>query len=256
MTTDDREEREATMSDMFRSTVGSTLDPSAVPLGWNVPDGADIVGVAEFMAEFGGATFSGGLYRVHDAETADVATRFVRDAFPEHADHVRVFGYDWLGRQFALDPRRLAGGQPQVLMLEPGTGDALEVPATFVGFHDEEMVEYADAVLAIHFFDESRWGRTWLPFLADGGGDHYVAELSETGVAVRHVQFDELEHPVEFTSLASLFRTVATAMERGVVFVEDGYLEMDDLAFGDLAAENERDVAWWRSWTVERGDLG
>jgi hypothetical protein len=144
------------MFDMFRSTVGATLDRSPVPLGWRVPDDVEVIGFAEFMAEFGGATFCGGLYRVHDAASADVATRLVRDAFPEHADHVRAFGYDWLGRQFALHPRRRQDGQPLVLMLEPGTGDALEVPATFVAFHDEEMVEYADAVLAIHFFDEWR----------------------------------------------------------------------------------------------------
>jgi hypothetical protein len=108
------------------------------------------------MLEFGGATFSGGLYRVHDERSSAVAEGLISDAFPEFSDRARVFGYDWLGRQFALDFRRLQGGQPLVLMLEPGTGEALEIAANFVDFHDEEMVEFSDAVLAINFFDEWR----------------------------------------------------------------------------------------------------
>lgn len=38
-------------------------------------------------------------------------------------------------------------------MLEPGTGQALEIPASFVGFHDGELVDYADSALAENFFD-------------------------------------------------------------------------------------------------------
>lgn len=45
-------------------------------------------------------------------------------------------------------------------------------------------------------------------------------------------------HPIEFGSLQSLLRTLAEAFERGVFFVDSaGNLEMDDLVFGDLAAE-------------------
>lgn len=48
---------------------------------------------------------------------------------------------------------RVSSGQPQVLLLEPGTGEALEIPLAFAGFHDEELIEYADAALAAGFFD-------------------------------------------------------------------------------------------------------
>ncbi|MBJ7353947.1 MAG: DUF1851 domain-containing protein [Thermoleophilaceae bacterium] len=74
------------------------------------------------------------------------------DAFPEFAQRVCPFGYDWLGRQFAVDSGRVEDGQPQVLMLEPGTGEALEIPVDFAVLHDEELVEHSDAALASAFF--------------------------------------------------------------------------------------------------------
>ncbi|MBT2516867.1 DUF1851 domain-containing protein [Streptomyces sp. ISL-90] len=42
-----------------------------------------------------------------------------------------------------------------MLMFEPGTAQALEIPATFSTFFDEELVEYADAALSSNFF--SQW---------------------------------------------------------------------------------------------------
>ncbi len=50
-------------------------------------------------------------------------------------------------RQFALDP---AG---QVLLFEPGTAEVLEIPCGFERFHDEELVDEADAA-------RTRWP-TW-----------------------------------------------------------------------------------------------
>jgi hypothetical protein len=39
-----------------------------------------------------------------------------------------------------------------VMMLEPGTGEALEIPSGFVSFHDEEFVDYRNEALASEFF--------------------------------------------------------------------------------------------------------
>ncbi|WP_460850410.1 T6SS immunity protein Tdi1 domain-containing protein [Nocardioides ultimimeridianus] len=113
-----------------------------------------VAGYSEFAAEFAGVTFSGGLYRVHDVQTGPQSSVLVAEAFPELAQRTCPFAYDWLGRQFAVDVARVAGGVPQVLLLEPGTGEALEIPTDFIGLHDEELIEYADAALAVTFFDE------------------------------------------------------------------------------------------------------
>jgi hypothetical protein len=112
-------------------------------------------GYTALMGSAAGCTFENGLYRLHSAETGPVGQADADAAFPPYAGRLSVFGFDWLGRQFALDFGRLKGGEPLVMMLEPGTGEALEIPAGFVDFHDEELVDYRDEALASEFF--SAW---------------------------------------------------------------------------------------------------
>jgi hypothetical protein len=106
------------------------------------------------VAELGGQTFDDGLYRVLRADEVRDATNAAMLAFPELVQRILVFGYDWLGRQFASDSSRQADGSPQVLMLEFGAGEAMQIPADPVAFHDAELVDYADDALSKPFFCE------------------------------------------------------------------------------------------------------
>jgi hypothetical protein len=119
--------------------------------------GAAPPGFAEFMGWAAGATFNEGLYRVHDKHSADIANRQVGNAFPEYAHRVGCFAFDWLGRQFSLDSQRSEGGEPLILIFEPGTGDVLEVPYNFLEFHTEELIDFSEAALLSDVFDE--WKR-------------------------------------------------------------------------------------------------
>lgn len=123
--------------------------------------------------------------------------------------------------------------------------DVMDDVQVFPGFYlpslDECLSNY-DA-----FLPSERWDRLWLPILANGGGDFYLLDLTGNDASVRHFRIDESEHPVEFSRLANFVETMNLAYDRGIIFIEDGYLEMDDLAFGDLAAEQEPGVEWWRS---------
>lgn len=49
------------------------------------------------------------------------------------------------------------GDAPQVLLLEPGAGEALEIPVSLAKFHNEELSEHADAGLASSFYQS--WSR-------------------------------------------------------------------------------------------------
>lgn len=95
-----------------------------------------------------------GAYRLHQAADVERFTDLARAAFPAFADRIECFGADWLGRQFAKDQGRLQKGEPLVLMLEPGTGEALEIPASFTAFHEHELIEEPDAVVAVAFLEE------------------------------------------------------------------------------------------------------
>jgi hypothetical protein len=70
--------------------------------------------------------------------------------------------------------------------------------------------------------------------------------MPAAGGPVRHFRIEEVDHPIEFPSLAAMMLALAQAFEREIFFVhQNGYLDMDDLVFGSLAAELNPDVAWW-----------
>jgi hypothetical protein len=93
-----------------------------------------------------------GAYRLHQPADAEHFTGLARAAFPAYANRIECFGADWLGRQFARDRDRSRKGEPLVLILEPGTGEALEIPVGFTAFHERELIEEPDAVAAVSFF--------------------------------------------------------------------------------------------------------
>jgi hypothetical protein len=114
------------------------------------PRSSDLASVQEFQSHFSGTSFRQGLYRVVNATTLRLAESFIDEAFPKWSG-VPVFGYDWLGRVFALDPARSEAGGPGVLLLEPGTAEALEVPTSLRDFHETELIDEADAAVAASF---------------------------------------------------------------------------------------------------------
>ena len=57
------------------------------------------------------------------------------------------FGYDWQGSAFAVDSGRLEQGEPGVLMFEPHTAEAFQIPSNIQTFHDVELIEDDGAVL-------------------------------------------------------------------------------------------------------------
>jgi hypothetical protein len=140
------------------------VDPSVFP--------APIPGLRELFEAYGGASVGGGLYRVHSPGNLVKWNRIVGEAFPKHQGRVFCFGYDWLGRHFALDAARRENGRPLVLMLEPGTGEALRIPVDLATFHNEEITRYRDEALAAGFFE--RW-------IGSGG----ARPLPEQGVGYR-----------------------------------------------------------------------
>lgn len=150
-------------------------------------------GASEFLQNFSGCTFGDGLYRIHRVEEINKWNSIVCSVFPELSRDIICFAYDWLGRHFALDFRRKEHNEPMILMLEPGTGEALEIPATFIGFHEEELIEYQDAALAAKFF--SQWKEKnrhrLLPNECVGyrvplflGGNDYIENLEVNDIGV------------------------------------------------------------------------
>lgn len=131
-------------------------------LVWDAPALMMTSGYRELADEFAGRSFRAGLYRIHDAYSGPKAQALVSFGFPKYEKQVFPFGCDWLGRQFCVDGRRAASEAP-VLLFEPGTGEVLEIPASFATFHNDELVHFEDAALASSFFLD--WSQGHLPDL-------------------------------------------------------------------------------------------
>lgn len=112
--------------------------------------------VDQLLEQYGGSSFNDGMYRVISTGAVSRWAQRATNAFPRFAGRVTPFGVDWLGRLFALDSGRRVDGGPAVVMLEPGTGQALEVPCDLVAFHDAELIEYREEALAESFYKQWR----------------------------------------------------------------------------------------------------
>lgn len=104
------------------------------------------------MLSHGGCSFDDGVYRVIPLSQVNQWNASVSAAFPQYQGRMVAFGFDWLGRCFALDATRQKEGQLLVVLLEPGTGEVLKAPVTFAEFHDVELAEYRNDSVASDFF--------------------------------------------------------------------------------------------------------
>lgn len=90
--------------------------------------------------------FLDGAYRLHREQDIARYTACLAEVFPDDAPRLRCFGSDWLGRQFALDTGRIAGGEAQVALLDPTTGEHFEIPCSYREFHEVELLQYPNEV--------------------------------------------------------------------------------------------------------------
>ncbi|WP_080402664.1 T6SS immunity protein Tdi1 domain-containing protein [Burkholderia ubonensis] len=140
------------MYERFRSAF--VVDDGTPVPGKSTNIGFDYRPIDEFLRFFGGISFNDGIYRVANSELAHRLTEIVSAAFPVFSGRIVCFAFDWLGRIFAVDSGRSVEDERAVVMFEPGTGEALELPCNLMSFHDEELIQYRDAALAENFFLE------------------------------------------------------------------------------------------------------
>lgn len=114
----------------------------------------------EFLTEVARSSFAGGLIRFLLPQTDpsifswNSPEGWVSD-WKQWDGRLVVFAYDWLGRQISFDLARREDDEPLISILEPGTGQLLEVPENFHGFIEQEIIDYHDAALASTF--HSQW---------------------------------------------------------------------------------------------------
>jgi hypothetical protein len=120
-----------------------------------------VPGYRALAAAYAGVAVGRGIFRIHSAADGPGFRAAVDEAFPEYRGRVVPFARDWLGRAFAVDLGRVVDGEPHLLLMEPGSGDAYDVDAPISTFFDNELVDEPDTYLESEFFEDWR---------ASGGG--------------------------------------------------------------------------------------
>ena len=115
----------------------------------NVTNNTEVQSVDDFLRACSGKSFLNGLYRIHNTEDMTKWNEIVGKTFPQYMDKINVFGYDWLGRNFAIDLKK-----GTILLFEPGTGEVFDIPVDFEDFHNIEIAQYHEDSLASAFFNE------------------------------------------------------------------------------------------------------
>lgn len=128
-------------------------------------------------------------------------------------------------------------------------GTPLDDVQIIPGYHYLNLKDAISCYLAMK--DDSRWNPSWFPVFANGGGDFYAVDLSQSdGDSAPIVGFilGEIEQEIEYQSLATMLLTFSECFKKGIVFkTADGYLEMDDDQQAEIALRNNPEVEFWRS---------
>jgi len=111
----------------------------------------DIKSEREFLEVYNGKSFLNGLYRIHNLEDREKWNEIIGKTFPPAMGKIMVFGYDWLGRSFAI-----YNETDTVLMFEPGTGEAFDTDFNFYDFHNKEIPTNHLVCLASEYYEKWR----------------------------------------------------------------------------------------------------
>jgi hypothetical protein len=134
-----------------------TVDPDSKEGEPRLPmPGESIQGWREIMDVYSGCTFGNSIYRLHTQETGKWADEMLRRTVPRPST-CYCFGFDWLGRQFALHPRDRAGDEPGVALIDPVERRVLMTDRQYFLFHVEEVVD--DPNSSFEFDDFEQWER-------------------------------------------------------------------------------------------------
>ena len=101
------------------------------------------------LNNFEGMEFGEGIFRLFNKKDLYKWNEIVTEVYPEFKDNFDLFGYDWLGRCFAIDLR-----DRNTLMFEIEAGEVLNISCDILEFFNVEIPVYNDACLASTFYKE------------------------------------------------------------------------------------------------------
>lgn len=105
------------------------------------------------LDQFGGATFDRGLFRIHSKGSFYYWTKLCFEYFKKYKGTSYVFGFDWVGRHFALTEK---ANKSIILLLDPATAEVFELQASIEHFFNISLVRGKEDLLEEKKFQEIR----------------------------------------------------------------------------------------------------
>lgn len=126
-----------------------------------------------FVIAFGGTCFGKGLFNVIERGDIGYWEDNVTRAFPEYRNKFRLFGYDWMGRCFAVDTSD--DDVDKILVFDPSTLEVSEVPLSFIDFVNKAIPMNTNECLM---------------------SDNFIRWYNETGTELEYMQCVGYERPL------------------------------------------------------------
>ncbi len=193
-------------------------------VGWAREDTLGLFGCepalfTDFLRSQARSSYEGGLIRFLGSGTEPPLVGWNgpdgwRSSWPDIECGLTVFGYDWMGRLYALDSGRVIQNEPLVGRLNPADGSVRTSDLTFAEFVLGDLIAYGDRILDRERFAE-RQAKDAAPLL---GTDvvSYAESLSDGPSAPTNAELTRIEEYVERAG-------IACAERRGLVRGKAGW---------------------------------
>lgn len=126
-----------------------------------------------FVIAFGGTCFGKGLFNVIERGDIGYWEDNVTRAFPEYRNKFRLFGYDWMGRCFAIDTSD--DDVEKILVFDPSTLEVSDVPLSLTDFVNKAIPMNTNECLM---------------------SDNFIRWYNETGTELEYMQCVGCERPL------------------------------------------------------------
>jgi len=108
----------------------------------------------DLVRQLGGRSFGKGLFKVFRQEDLKYWTDNMLEVFPGLRNKFSLFGFDWLGRCFAVDEDPQSSNNGNVIMLVVDDINVYEIPCSAEQMLNELFSQNPEALLEVTLYDE------------------------------------------------------------------------------------------------------
>ena len=105
--------------------------------------------IDELFSKYGGLSVDLGVFKIHTYSSSNKWTTIIADTFPDYKDKIIVFGFDWLGKQYA---RHIS--EEIVYMFDIATRQVFLLETNVETFFNVDLIEFANDTIQTEMFLE------------------------------------------------------------------------------------------------------